>query len=410
MSIISRKTAVKLVAYFILATLVVGALELASFLYLNISGRYEPDPDKRWAFTSNAFWAEFEGECTYAMSMYPHPYLGFVHHRTPPCEKLWINNIGLFGRDVPPRPDSTAYVVALLGASVASQLGQEQSGAPLYLEEELNKCYRPPHGDHFIVLNIADGAWKQTQETIAAVLFGDIADAFVSLGGVMEYYTLVGPWYKFDYPASNFEIVNPIATGDFEGVVAGLVVYKLSTFAKSNWILRHSSLAYLIINKIKRKFIDSSAHKRSMGEILFSFPAQWSFDEKRAYNMDRYKYLVRTLHDVGKAMGKPVAVFLQPVPAIGKTLTEREKEVVGDLSYRDTYLWMIDQLQPLNREDPYIFSLLDVFEGVTDTIYEDQFHFHRDPVTGESLGYRLVAKRIASILSAHWGLVGRCSE
>ena len=74
--------------------------------------------------------------CRYVDTLYPHPYVGFVHHANPPCGQPWVNNIGLYGPDYPTVRNPERYTVILSGGSVASQLAQNQAPpAPRYLEE-----------------------------------------------------------------------------------------------------------------------------------------------------------------------------------------------------------------------------------------------------------------------------------
>lgn len=53
-----------------------------------------------------------------------------------------------------------------------------------------------------------------------------------------------------------------------------------------------------------------------------------------------------------------------------------------------------------------ISSLLDIFSNVGQTLYEDQIHLKKDG-RGESLGYRLMAERIAKVLGERWKLKAR---
>ena len=50
-----------------------------------------------------------------------------------------------------------------------------------------------------------------------------------------------------------------------------------------------------------------------------------------------------------------------------------------------------------------VFDLGDLFVDVKETVYADGFHFQRSPF-GESLGYRLMAKRVAADIASAWGL------
>lgn len=104
-----------------------------------------------------------------------------------------------------------------------------------------------------------------------------------------------------------------------------------------------------------------------------------------------------------------VAHFIQPVPAIQKTLTPDEKTVVGDLSYRGLYARITGDVPGLAKGGTPIFSLLDVFKDNRDTLYADVIHLRQAP-DGTSTGYALIAQRMADVLARTWHLRPRHEE
>jgi hypothetical protein len=101
--------------------------------------------------------------------------------------------------------------------------------------------------------------------------------------------------------------------------------------------------------------------------------------------------------------GVKSAYFLQPVPAWGKTLTEQEKRVVGDLSYRDLYRRIVAGMMTLSERGLPIYDLGDIFQDQKGTIYTDQIHYVSSS-DGDSPGNRMVAARIGALLAETWGL------
>jgi hypothetical protein len=78
--------------------------------------------------------------CLYIDRLYPHPYLGFVHHGNSVCGFYNVNNVGLFNEDFPTVRRTDRYTILLTGGSVASQLAQmNPPPSPRYLEDELNR-------------------------------------------------------------------------------------------------------------------------------------------------------------------------------------------------------------------------------------------------------------------------------
>src|SRR5205823_4515934 len=95
-------------------------------------------------------------DCRYVDTLFPHPYLAFVHHGNPPC-RLRVNNIGLFGPDFPSERPTDRFVVLLAGGSVAAQFAGAGPGGVPYLESILNARYESPNGRPFLLLNGSDG-------------------------------------------------------------------------------------------------------------------------------------------------------------------------------------------------------------------------------------------------------------
>ena len=80
-----------------------------------------------------------------------------------------------------------------------------------------------------------------------------------------------------------------------------------------------------------------------------------------------------------------------------------ERAVAGDLSYVGLYRRMVDGILRQRDLGLPVFDLGDVFVDVRETVYGDGFHLIRSPF-GESLGYRLMARRVAADVAAAWGL------
>jgi hypothetical protein len=351
-------------------------------------------------------------DCRYADTLYPHPYVGFVHHANPPCGLSWVNNVGLFGADFPTVKPTDRYVVMLIGGSVASALAQNQKPpAPHYLEEELNKNYVSPNGKPWLVLVGADGAWKEPQPFILFSLYASSVDAMISLGGFNEYYEFLPAMIeRLEWPASNFLEVNPfVADENFGDAAIGWVMGRIAGILARTPILGHSHAAYLIIQGIEAmaKGQDRlAANKRTTLMHMFALPQDIRGNADRVFDLQLslYQKYLRAEEVVARENGVKTAYFFQPVPAWGKTLTEEEKRVVGDLSYRDLYRKIVDGMMTLRGRGLPVFDLGDVFMNEQGSIYADHVHYLRYGVEDESRGNRLVAARIGELVAKTWGL------
>ena len=171
--------------------LALAAVEAMAIVWLYLEdGRYTPAAEL-FERTQNTYVRDATRgtACRYVDTLYPHPYVGFVHHANPPCGISWNNNVGLFGPDFPVIKPADHYVVMLIGGSVAAYLGGNQKPPyPRYLEEELNNKYASPSGKPWMVLDGADGAWKEPQPFILFSLYASAVDAVVNLSGFNEHY------------------------------------------------------------------------------------------------------------------------------------------------------------------------------------------------------------------------------
>jgi hypothetical protein len=354
--------------------------------------------------------------CRYVDTLFPHPYLAFVHHNNPPCGVGNVNNIGLFNEDFSTAKRTDRYVVLLVGGSVASQLGQNSPApAPRYLEEELNNRYVSPNGKPFIVLNGGDGAWKEPQQLILFSMYTSTVDAVLTLDGFNEHYMFVpGTSLRLESPGNNFMEVNPlVAEENFGDAAIGWVIGRLAGTLEHMPVLGHSHAVYVIVRGIeaaaKSKDTVRSTKKTTLAG-LFAMPEEIRKDNNLffATELGLYQKYTRAIEAIARDNNVKTAYFLQPVPAWGKNLTDDEKRVVGDLTYSVIYRRIVAGMMTLKERGLAIYDLGDMLKDEPSTIYADHIHFVRAS-DGESLGYRLMATRIAQLLADAWGLKAKGS-
>lgn len=388
-------------------------VEVAAIVLLYIEdGRYTPAAEL-FERTQNTYLRDATKgtACRYVDTLYPHPYVGFVHHANPPCGQPWVNNVGLYGPDYPVIKNPDRYTVILTGGSVASQLGQNSAPpAPRYLEEELNKKYVSPNGKPWLVLNGGDGAWKEPQPFILFSLYASSVDAVVNLGGYNEYYFFwpLAP-ERLERPLSNFVEVNPfVADENFGDAAIGWVMGRLAGGLARAPILGHSHAAYVMVRAIEAAAKGQDVFKSSKKTTLNSiFDMPWELrknvDLAFGIQLGLYQKYLRATEAVAHDNGVKSAYFLQPAPAWGKTLTEDEKRSVGDLSYRNLYREVVTGMMTLRERGLPIYDLGDLLVNEKGTLYADHIHFIRD-AKGESPGYRIMAARVSELLAETWGL------
>ena len=391
--------------------LALAAVEGMAILWLMIEdGHYTPAVEL-FERTQNTYARDLtqHSACRYVDTLYPHPYVGFVHHGNPPCGIPNANNVGLFNDDFPAEKRADRWTILLTGGSVASQLAQyDPRPAPRYLEEELNDNYVSPNGKPFPVLNGGDGAWKQPQPFILFALNAQAVDAVITLSGMNEYY-MFRPYERerLEWPLGHFVDVNPMASdSDFGDAAIGWVLARIAGELAHNRVLGRSHAAYLAVRAIEAVAKGAwDSDKRTTLDRMFALPSGIAGDGERVFatQLALFQKYNRAIEAMARDYGVKTAYFFHPVPAYDKVLTPQEKAVAGDLSYVALYRRMVDAMMLQRRLGMAVFDLGDLLADVKQTIYANSVHFYRAP-DGESPGYRLMAKRVAVDLAAAWGL------
>ncbi len=391
-----------------------AVVEVTAIVWLYLEDGHYTSAEELFDRTQNTYVRDLTKgtKCRYIDTLFPHPYLAFVHHGNPPCGLPQTNNIGLLGPDFPTVKPADRYVLLVTGGSVASQLVQNwPAPAPHYLEEELNKNYVSPNGKPWLVLNGGDGAWKQPQQLILFSLYATSVDAVVTVDGYNEHYLFFpNVTERLERPLSNFLDVNPfVADENFGDAATGWVIGRVAGALATIPVLGRSHAAYMIIRGIESvaKSKDNfKSTKRTTLASLFAMPPEIvkDYDREFAVQLDLYQKYTRAIEAIAKDQGVKSAYFLQPVPPYGKVLTEQEKQSVGDISYGPVYRKVVAGMMTLRDRGLPIYDLGDLLKDEKGTFYADDVHFIRDKDSGESPGYRMMAARVAKNLAETWGL------
>jgi hypothetical protein len=393
-----------------------GAIELTAIVWLYLEeGRYV-SAEELFQRTQNTYVRDLTKgtSCRYVDTLYPHPYLAFVHHGNPPCGLPNINNIGLINTDFPVVKRDDVYTVLMIGGSVSSQLAQNwPAPAPRFLEEELNKRYVSPNGKPFLVLNGGDGAWKEPQSFILFAMYASSVDAVIALDGYNEHYMFRSyTEERLERPLSNFADVNPfVADENFGDAAIGWVIGRIAGSLAQMPILGHSHAAYMIVRGIEsvakgKDVFKADKNKKTTLTSIFSLPNDIKGNGEKVFQTQLvlYQKYEREIEAVAKDNNVKTAYFFQPVPTWGKTLTAEEERAIGGRSADPVlYRRIVDGMMTLRDQGLPMFDLGDLLKDVKDTIYADDIHFTRD-TKGDSKGYRLMATQVVDDLAKAWNL------
>jgi hypothetical protein len=411
-SSVAPRLAVRVVGWIAIVLVPLLTVEaMAAFYYAVRDGRYI-SVRNRLGSTPDTYVSAFNTRtgCRYVDTLYPHPYLAHAHDNSPhPCH-AWANSIGLIGREYPLIRDPARFTILLAGGSVAAQLGQISSRGPFFLEEALNRCFKPPRGERFVVLNGGAGAWKHPNQAILFLLYGEAFDAVVTLDGFNEHFSLEHT--RLEMPSNNFVATNPAAAGSLAPIAAAWLANELVRFTRENPVLGRSFVAYAAVSAARSQLERIATRPRPGGttlERMFALPSDWSADQKLAFNLAQYRKYIRSIEALARLHTAKTAYFIQPVPVIGKVLTDHEKRVLHSPDYGPLYQRMADDLLGLSMEGVPIFSLLDVFIDERATLYHDHIHAKLD-LNSDSPAYRMMAAAMAGRLGEAWGLERTCPD
>ncbi|MBF0269655.1 MAG: hypothetical protein HQL44_13810 [Alphaproteobacteria bacterium] len=398
-------------ALVLLASLAVaaGVTELGALIYFLVrDGRFIPMAKRRETLLGGSMTVKgiIPLTASYYETVFPHPWLGFVHHANPPHSLPHINNIGLFGRDFPLVRDEDYFTILITGGSVAAQFGQIFPNGPLFLEEHLNRHYKSPNGKPFRTLNGGDGAWKQPQQAIMLLLYANAVDAIVSLEGFNEYW-LLGGHSSLAKPADNFQAVSPLAANTRSSLIGRSLSTALKRLLVATPVLRSSFLAMLVLSGtadwIARRWVHRPRGSwKTTIDSLFALPDTWPEEMCRTYQMVQYKSFMLTMEDMARRFALKSAYFIQPIPAIDKPLSP-EETAEANPGMAGAYEAMRDQLLELRSQGLNIHSLTHIFNNEAERVYADWIHCVTEP-NGESKGYRIMAQAIGDFLAASWNL------
>ena len=238
----------------------------------------------------------------------------------------------------------------------------------------------------------------------------------VNLSGFNEHYYFKANFgQRLESPASSFVEANPyVADENFGDAAIGYFVGRIAGAISRAHGIGNSHAAYLVVRAIEsaaKSKENLQSNKRTSIRSFFELPRAIADDPERVFQfqLELYQKYFRATAALARDYDMPSAFFLQPVPAWGKVLTEDEKRVVGDLSYRDLYRRIVNEMMSLRERGLAVEDLGDVFESQTLTIYSDHIHYYSD-TDGVSPGNRIVAAEIARRLAKRWGLRPRDSS
>lgn len=348
---------------------------------------------------------EKQSECNYFSSLFPHPYLGWVHWNNPKCSNILnFNSDGFLGPEFPIQKNNKFFDILITGGSVSAQFGpgknckdRENPFCRNFLEEALKK-FVSSNDKKIRVYNGGAGAYKHPHQSIVATLFGKSFDLIISIEGFNEHYMLFDEIpKKFSSPANNFNVAtNGFYMDSGLGRLAIKLLLSYKNLANKFSLVDNShfhSLSYRIFKIVAEKTILTENNKRQ------NFSNLWEYNKAQLndVNIEEFKYenLVsfwKNFIASSNSNGAEGIIILHPVPQLFKTLSVVEKKITDHRNYKEIFLKMAEKAEKLRlNENLMVYDFLNIFDKYDETIYTDHSHMN-------AKGNEIMAKNLRNIL------------
>lgn len=370
--------------------IVVAVFELLSFAMVSIVLRRVALP--RTLFATAAQQPLWRGSvddrgCAWGQSVALHPFLSYRYHHSGVCQHRGINELGLVGGPLPARRDPERYTILVLGGSVAEQLDRD------WLVAKLNERWKSPNGKPFTVINGAIAGGAQPMQVEAFLLLQDLADAAISVEGYNEHHNYDSG--RLELPPGIWRELAAASGADYRRILWHRLASDFYDWLKNNAVFSRSYTGFFVAYVFHR----ATASPVSGDEpAMPPLPPSSSSDDKHKIFIASYDKYLSAIHAIAQARGYKTAFLLQPVPALGKPLTDNDRKVVGALDYGPSYKDMVDRLVALRSHGLPMVSLLEIFATYRDDLYGDSIHFFDAP------GHHRFAEAVADSIGNEWKL------
>jgi hypothetical protein len=327
--------------------------------------------------------------CRWGQSLGLHPYMSY-YFSDGDCRNLRRNSRGFSAREFPLTKDSNYYSILMIGGSVAEHIASnDEFGSQSALEKALNAKWISPNRKPFRVINAALAGAHQPMNSIAALIYVDLADQVISVEGWNE-----GTQFK----STEFIETPALVWRQYAAAADNPITFKILNWLSDiiqyghRSILKDSYTCYYFLELSNGFFYERFS--RAMAKIdPYPRPAtNWTETDRDELFLKSYASYIKKINAIVSSQGKNFTLFLQPNPHQYKLLSDEEKKLIGEdvsekLSTVNSYL--IKSLKNIHVE-----SLLEVFKNNRESLYIDQIHtnFKGVDILANEISTRLAKK------------------
>ena len=367
-----------------------------------------------------------------------HPFFGYVlkpgvYQHEP--SGLKINNYGFFSPyDYPHlKTDSNQIIIGIFGGSVASDFSVNETVDPSLPRTLIQKLKSLPQFENkeIIVLNFANGGYKQPQQLLILSYFlsvGQEFDLVINLDGFNEIaLSPLNNQAKLDLTMPSFQHFQPLTSlvnADLSAIIGvGELVKTKRKLTAANQRLNGCKFAWCYaVNSIKIQYLSKAYQRqvRSFDRQQIQKQSAANSEEKNLISLAKKSDVLEEAVAVNQAVNNwlesslmmsdllsrrriPYFHFIQPNQhyPTRRVFSPEEKAMVRNSPYRQAakngYPALISRVETMEKYGINIFDAATILDGTSETVYRDSCcHYNQ---LGQDILTDYVARTIIETLA-----------
>lgn len=385
-------------------------IELITFTFLKLTHRmpsqnFSEIYNRDELELTNSPWRQILSKNNYNPVFKSQPYWGFSYNNKIDSK----GKINFYGfptyTELPYRKKNNEFVIALLGGSAASMIG-EQINLQKDFEEKIHKALPFLSTKKIVFLNLAIPVFKQPQQFFVATYFAETFDLVINYEGYNE--ATMGHFSSWptEYP-QNIQLEGEIAEFDIKAQTSIKYYTHAEDFLSKLYryipFSQYSNTYYTLWLTLKgwiaTKYRDISLERNNIKNFgNYVHPTDNSIAQEvkeRTAIWTKYLILEKTMLNKLKI---PSVFILQPYLMTKTKLSETEKQIPLKTHNNHIkqlelfYLKANDIKQELNKEGIILTDMRDVFSNTSEEVYTDFCHYTE---TGASIVIDQIVKTLS---------------
>lgn len=312
------------------------------------------------------------------------------------CLHKKVNSFGFMSTEFPTKKNKRYFTIMVLGGSVAEAMyltdsvetKDPASGMTKLLRAKFGKI----NGREIRVINGSRIDFRQPQQLQMLIEFGHTIDGVISVEGYNEMEAIVDKFFIPSAPVEYYVLRTYSRVGR---------ELEIREAIRQSSLLKHSSIVKIIYSYL---LVDPRNKANSVKAKETSYGGKNNVTTEES--IQKYKNYIGAMNKICELHKLVCNIFFQPMPMIGKKLTEEEHKhsFEGDeyarvLSKSLLYKKITDRFLTHKFSNIKLHSLLYIFSDIEYKIYYDWIHYKTQESISEPGGYELMQLRIVNLLN-----------